>query len=587
MGLAIGFSPAAQTFLTVLSCFVASRVEGSRVPSPPSYERSRRVVFRLADFDEDGMLTLEERMLKWHRIKEWGKLFDMNFELRLVHHEPRKLQDRPPALLSAKATRRLQSGKMNVEDFIAISTEALWQTVEAAGEDADKLRAKSQALLSLHLWDQAATAMRSALSKAGSLTIDAVYQNMNHLQLLGRYEEAAWIAKFLRKAYKVPQKVLKAARALAKNLQKAKATARGLVPPPDEYGNATYLKAVRSWPASDCPTADARSTTSLLQAATAGKPLLLKKARLLPDIHAWADRLEQQSDLIEFFSVSASGVFFDVRNSSAVGTSGRLVASEPPQVSLKLGDMKAAASLRDARLYMMDRIIAHMPGFEDLVPESIGIAKELNMSSASLWLAIGGGTVSRTHYDRTHNVIAQVHGSKDVYLWRPTDSNRLRYGALPKEEQRFECCPPTFSSVGSAADTQPTTMPVADVREALDDDEFQNALPLHCHVEPGDSLFLPQYWHHLVVSHPGEAQECEVCSEVANLAVSLRFLGHRPVDYTEYAYCSLMVERGDCNTASSAFVTSLCPRACMWKDAITAAVDEPSAEENHQSRMEL
>lgn len=93
--------------------------------------------------------------------------------------------------------------------------------------------------------------------------------------------------------------------------------------------------------------------------------------------------------------------------------------------------------------------------------------------STNLWFG-GAGCVSPLHFDTSHNFLAQIYGRKDITLYAPADSKYLY---------------PSSSNV-SAIDMEDTAkFPL-----------FKYAKPYPVVLEPGDILYLPFYWWHLVRS---------------------------------------------------------------------------------------
>jgi len=98
---------------------------------------------------------------------------------------------------------------------------------------------------------------------------------------------------------------------------------------------------------------------------------------------------------------------------------------------------------------------------------------------ARLWMS-GGNTTSSLHFDTHDNLMLQLDGSKDVFLWHPNETHKFysdfhnKYGLSPISADRVDL------------DRYP---------------EFARAATHHMHVRPGDAFYLPDGWWHLIRSH--------------------------------------------------------------------------------------
>ena len=98
-----------------------------------------------------------------------------------------------------------------------------------------------------------------------------------------------------------------------------------------------------------------------------------------------------------------------------------------------------------------------------------------------------------------------MRGRKELLLFPPEDIDRLEYRARPKGTLRYQW-PANFTRlpIDSAAAAKPVifaasinlTHPDRAQREAL-----RRCRPLRCTLGPGETLYLPAYWHHEVYSH--------------------------------------------------------------------------------------
>ena len=122
----------------------------------------------------------------------------------------------------------------------------------------------------------------------------------------------------------------------------------------------------------------------------------------------------------------------------------------------------------------------------------------------------------------------QIHGSKEFLLWPPADFDYLSYAALPGIHLNFTCCPPIFKKHHRPDGGHPLPLSTVDIRQPEKTPKLLQTSPKYVRVEPGDALVVPAYWSHLVLSHPGDAQACNLCDAIANLAVNFWFKPHRP-----------------------------------------------------------
>merc|ERR1712224_261177 len=153
---------------------------------------------------------------------------------------------------------------------------------------------------------------------------------------------------------------------------------------------------------------------------------------------------------------------------------------------MRLGDIPRAAALEDARFYFeIGNINEEVPELLSLAPDAPTVAKELNLSKTNLWASVGGGTVSLVHSDDRHNILAQVHGVKEFFLWPPEDRPLLGYHAKSTVEQTFSCCPASFTRKYLSEQLQRN---MASVDLVNPEETVNRTKPVHCRVGPGDAL---------------------------------------------------------------------------------------------------
>lgn len=98
---------------------------------------------------------------------------------------------------------------------------------------------------------------------------------------------------------------------------------------------------------------------------------------------------------------------------------------------------------------------------------------------ARLWMS-GGNTTSSLHFDTHDNVLLQIDGAKEVLLWHPNASAELYMDHFPK----FGLSPINVDRVDLErfpALTHATP-------------------PLRALLQPGDALYLPNGWWHVITS---------------------------------------------------------------------------------------
>eukprot|EP00316_Scyphosphaera_apsteinii_P024106 CAMPEP_0119304332 /NCGR_PEP_ID=MMETSP1333-20130426/5577_1 /TAXON_ID=418940 /ORGANISM="Scyphosphaera apsteinii, Strain RCC1455" /LENGTH=324 /DNA_ID=CAMNT_0007307189 /DNA_START=351 /DNA_END=1328 /DNA_ORIENTATION=+ len=123
-----------------------------------------------------------------------------------------------------------------------------------------------------------------------------------------------------------------------------------------------------------------------------------------------------------------------------------------------------------------------------------------SLHSCQLWAGHGGGSSTPCHFDARHNLLAQLLGSKQVFIVPPCHS--------------FDLYP---VAVGEARDNY--------MQAQLDEPDL-NRFPalsrvrvLQATLSEGDVLWLPRYWWHLV-------RQCDESSENVSLSFWLGGLGN-------------------------------------------------------------
>lgn len=104
-------------------------------------------------------------------------------------------------------------------------------------------------------------------------------------------------------------------------------------------------------------------------------------------------------------------------------------------------------------------------------------------ADSTIWIG-SRGAHTPCHYDSYgYNIVAQVYGKKHWTLFPPTQTNYLSPTRIPYEESSI------FSSVNMLDPDVLATHPF-----------IKNTTPYSVCLEPGDTLFVPHHWWHLVES---------------------------------------------------------------------------------------
>ena len=132
---------------------------------------------------------------------------------------------------------------------------------------------------------------------------------------------------------------------------------------------------------------------------------------------------------------------------------------------------------------------------------------ELHGQDANLF-AGEAGTVAHTHYDTTHGVFAQVHGTKRFELWPPEAYRSLRLHPHGHPGHRQSQLMPTDvedwamegpPAVAAPEPTEGLRTGAAAAGAAASPSEHP-AAALQAVLHPGEMLYLPPFWFHRVTS---------------------------------------------------------------------------------------
>ena len=142
----------------------------------------------------------------------------------------------------------------------------------------------------------------------------------------------------------------------------------------------------------------------------------------------------------------------------------------------------------------------------------------LDFLVSNLWISNGKNTISPLHYDDYENFLFQIIGEKEVTLFPPSDFDKLYYDGRPKGSLLYGY-PGNFSRLPQRVDNRSFVFGSGvniDKPDLNKHPKFAHATAIRAHIQAGDTLFLPSYWHHEVQSLP-----CE--STNMNMAINIWF----------------------------------------------------------------
>ena len=135
-----------------------------------------------------------------------------------------------------------------------------------------------------------------------------------------------------------------------------------------------------------------------------------------------------------------------------------------------------------------------------------------NRTVLRLWLT-SGGVLARTHYDKSHNVLCVVQGSKQLVLWPPSELPSLHlYPAVHAAHRQSQVSSLRLGSLhaavdaSAAVDSAPASA-VFSLKGVVGEFALVDAHALlgargakSAVLGAGDCLYIPPYWAHLVYS---------------------------------------------------------------------------------------
>ncbi|KAG9398658.1 hypothetical protein AC1031_014440 [Aphanomyces cochlioides] len=142
------------------------------------------------------------------------------------------------------------------------------------------------------------------------------------------------------------------------------------------------------------------------------------------------------------------------------------------------------------------------------VPELIDDAPKfdwapfLKLDVANLWFG-DGKSVGKLHFDPFENLMTMVAGRKEFILYDPSDNTRIYEGHIREAQYDLEGnqfirrrLMESTSMVNSPVDIQAPDLEMYP--------RFAEANAMRCVVEEGDTIFVPSFWWHEVVSAPAK-----------------------------------------------------------------------------------
>mmetsp|Transcript_6162 Transcript_6162/g.9203 ORF Transcript_6162/g.9203 Transcript_6162/m.9203 type:complete len:466 (+) Transcript_6162:116-1513(+) len=123
----------------------------------------------------------------------------------------------------------------------------------------------------------------------------------------------------------------------------------------------------------------------------------------------------------------------------------------------------------------------------------------------NIWIG-GRPTTSPLHYDDYENFLCQIVGEKELLLFPPSDLPFLYYEGRPKGVLQYSF-PGNFTRTKSSVDSRGVVFGSSVNVDEPDFDRhplYKRAKAIRVVLAPGDTLYLPAFWHHEVQSRPSD-----------------------------------------------------------------------------------
>ncbi|RHY18066.1 hypothetical protein DYB25_004287 [Aphanomyces astaci] len=127
----------------------------------------------------------------------------------------------------------------------------------------------------------------------------------------------------------------------------------------------------------------------------------------------------------------------------------------------------------------------------------------LQLDVANLWFG-DGKSVGKLHFDAYENLMTMVSGQKQFVLYDPSDNTRLYEGHIREAQYEMDASGDGFYRRKLMESTSMVNSPVDinDPADVMRYPRFAQANALRCTVNEGDTLFVPSFWWHEVISTP-------------------------------------------------------------------------------------
>ncbi|CAE7629341.1 JMJD7, partial [Symbiodinium microadriaticum] len=184
----------------------------------------------------------------------------------------------------------------------------------------------------------------------------------------------------------------------------------------------------------------------------------------------------------------------------------------PGNWHMRLADAVAFAERHPSQAIYMNQVMLPDLGAKALqMLRTPAWAKTLKLVQPSLWLT-ADVALTGFHTDGPENLLAQLSGSKDLTLLRPSEKSKLAYEEMIDAEPKTTLSADGIASIGqynlhrkssghSALDVgaKPKDVPPELLKN------YNEAEGAQCHLRAGDVLYIPAQWHHAVLTVPDES----------------------------------------------------------------------------------
>jgi len=186
-----------------------------------------------------------------------------------------------------------------------------------------------------------------------------------------------------------------------------------------------------------------------------------------------------------------------------------------PQWHMRFGDVVHWLRSHPSPIYMNqlmlndlgNEVLSNLRPYPDWVT-----AANFTLAGACIWASSGMATTGY-HTDAPENLVVQLSGKKEFVLARPSELKNLYYreavDVLPHAMHRgpkdHEIVFKGLKVPNRTSDTH-SIIDIANPEAASRFPRYAKASGVSCHIDPGDVLYVPSFWHHAVLSKPGGSQ---------------------------------------------------------------------------------